>query len=637
MKSEYYLVFGIALIVLVSGCTQQAENEQVDKLGDVKFSCENDNSVQARGYVLLMGLADHHKEGWDVEKSLMEQDPKSKFVLIYDQDENSHLEQISQKFLYDLESLLVEKPVDELVIFGASAGGVTASYSINKLNFSGPVALHTLSSPLKGYWFPEVFLGERATYEKEIALGLAPFQKPGKNVKVYHHKTVTDTILKDHYCGNFAALCDPIKIQNNNIQGSKEFYYPKYDHNPLMGVVIREVLKCYNSEISETIEEIDADQVNRLGSLCYDEESCNAFCLNNRGRCTDYCNGNPENSICKKLFGALDTDKVNTKSDEPINIGCKNNSKPIFTSPFTDLSKIEHITPIGNIKAGSQSRSYVFANRYENGTKALVPIYAPTNATLFGLVYAWRGDKTTGRGEYRLDIRASCEVIFAFDHVTQITDRLKEFAPEVPAEDTRRQSEISVPITEGELLGYTDGVFASGGFDFFLLNYEKEVSHINPSRWTSDHNKYADCPYDYFTEDLKKQYYSMFASAGGEKRKSTCRSASRDVAGTLSGAWFKEKDATDAAGTRLLVGSDFSTVDLVVDENNPLATGSVLSIRHQSAPVKPEDVKIGGSVCYSDGTNHAFLKLLTETQMGSDIRQGPCPSILPDNYEIWER
>ena len=313
-----FLILLIIAVILISGCVQQTkishqgsdqtkpieEKTVVTKSG---FSCENDNSVKTRGYVLLMGLADHEKEGWIIEKNLMEQDSKAKFVLIYDQDENLHLQEISDKFLENLNGILEKNPVEELVIFGASAGGVTASFSIPSLNFSGPVALHTLSSPLKGYDFRgigEAFLGERAIFEKEIALGLEPFAAPGKNVKAYHHKTVTDTILKDYYCGSFASLCDPIKIQNNNIQGSKEFYYPQYDHNSLMGPVIRKVLECYNPNINQTIEEEELvkEKGEALGSLCAGEENCLTFCHNQKGRCMAYCDTDPENPMCQKPF-----------------------------------------------------------------------------------------------------------------------------------------------------------------------------------------------------------------------------------------------------------------------------------------------------------------------------------------------
>ena len=320
---KIFFVLLLVGLVLVSGCAnlQDFNKEKplpsetsdsggkIDETSKIKsgFRCENDQSVKSRGYVLLMGLADHHKEVWTAEKGLMEKDPKAKFVLIYDQDENSKLEDISKKFLEDLNNTIKKNPVEELVIFGASAGGVTASYSIHKLDFSGTVALHTLSSPLKGYDFRgigEAFLGERSVYEREIALGLDTFVPAGKNVKAYHHKTVTDTVLKDHYCRSFASLCDPIKIQNNNLAGSKEFYYPQYDHNPLMGPVIREVLKCYNPEIDKDIEkeEKDTEQNFTLGSLCAGEENCKIFCHASKGACTQYCDKNPDNMLCQNSW-----------------------------------------------------------------------------------------------------------------------------------------------------------------------------------------------------------------------------------------------------------------------------------------------------------------------------------------------
>ncbi len=274
------------------------------------FSCEkntDNNSVAKRGYVLLMGLGDHNKNGWYTEKKYMEQDPKTQFVLIYDQDETKHLPEISEKFLADMHALLKQKPVDELVIFGASAGGVTASYSIAKLNFSGSVALHTLSSPLNGYGFPDAVLGNRQGYLLDIARGLAHFQKPSDNVKVYHHKTVTDTILVDHYCNGVTFLCNAVQIQNNNIEGSKEFFYSKYDHNPLMKVVIPIVLKCYNKNLVTLFSQEESGI--GMGELCTGEDGCRVFCSNNRGLCNQYCETREENQLCRKLFsGELNSD-----------------------------------------------------------------------------------------------------------------------------------------------------------------------------------------------------------------------------------------------------------------------------------------------------------------------------------------
>src|SRR3989338_3007287 len=213
----------VITVILISSCaSKQAEDEKPskssiektavsnDKKTDIKkediktttkketkFSCENDNSkIKKRGYVFLMGLASHYKDEWRKEKEFMQQDPKAAFVEIYDQDENSHIKEISSKFLADMKVLLKKYPVDELVLFGSSAGGVTASYSIskfeNELNFTDSVDLHTMAAPIKGYDLTGIranFIGDRKGYLRDIAIGFDQFKAPGKNVRVYHHKT----------------------------------------------------------------------------------------------------------------------------------------------------------------------------------------------------------------------------------------------------------------------------------------------------------------------------------------------------------------------------------------------------------------------------------------------------------------
>ncbi len=320
---QSHLKFAVVIIAvtLASGClhSQLTNKSKTNEANEAKFSCENINEgIEKRGYVLLMGLADHNKQGWAVEKSYMEQDPKAQFVIIYDQDENLHLTQISEKFLADMHQFLEKNEVDELVIFGASAGGVTASYSISQLNFPGHVVLHTLSSPLKGYGFSGVkenFLGARAGFLRDIAIGLEPFSTPSENVKVYHHKTIRDTILVDYYCNGFTFLCNAVEIQNNNVEGGKEFFYQQYDHNPLMKVVISKVLKCYN----ENLEVASASEGN-LGELCTGEEECNLFCHDNRGRCLQYCNTNTTNFICQKLLNQSESNESQEQTTPPSQI-----------------------------------------------------------------------------------------------------------------------------------------------------------------------------------------------------------------------------------------------------------------------------------------------------------------------------
>ncbi len=62
---------------------------------------------------------------------------------------------------------------------------------------------------------------------------------------------------------------------------------------------------------------------NGLGDLCSNMDECRDFCLDNRGRCEQYCSNYPENMVCQKLFspGGFHTKKLS--SDKPVleNIG----------------------------------------------------------------------------------------------------------------------------------------------------------------------------------------------------------------------------------------------------------------------------------------------------------------------------
>ncbi|MBI2579739.1 MAG: hypothetical protein HYW27_02450 [Candidatus Aenigmarchaeota archaeon] len=525
------LILALALIILIGGCVQQ-QKEVID--ADAKFPCENDNSVQSRGYILLMGLGDHTKEVWAAEKILMEQDPKTRFVLIYDQDENSHIENISKKFLADADAILTENPVEELVIFGSSAGGVTSSYSISRLDFSGPVALHTLASPIGGYdltgWKAQ-FLGDRQGFLRDIAIGFGPFEKPGDNVKVYHHKTVTDTILKDYYCGDMAAFCDVREIQNNNIEGSKEFYYPQYDHDTIMGAVIRDVLKCYNPAIEESLQKETSSP--RLGSLCIGEEACNIFCKDSMAKCQEYCNSDSGNPLCQKPFAfqmklveaeqetrpetvqkIIEEPKeqcsgTKTKfSHAPVNL-----DKTLVMLPL-GLTTGNHVTPIDH---------HYFQNFNNDGFD--IEVYSPGDGYVTEIGHmpgAKEGE------DYRVVIEHTCTVSSIYIHVGTLSEKLK-----TNAVWRNGYSSVRIPVKAGETIG-----FYEKNVDYNLVDEEFVLKgFIVPEHYDGESWKiHVPNTYDYFNEPVRSQLV--------EKSVRTVEPISGkidyDIDGRLVGNWFLE-------------------------------------------------------------------------------------------------
>ena len=364
-----------------------------------------------------------------------------------------------------------------------------------------------------------------------------------------------------------------------------------------------------------------------LGSLCSDEDECREFCLNNRGRCEEYCRGN-ENELCQIIF-SLQQESESTD----IVKDCISNPKPVFTAPFTDIAKISSVTQTGSnalYNPGSQARSYINM-KYEPGTD-IVPIYAPINSTLTGITYATRNLRTgTAKGEYRLDFKVSCEVRYAFDHLADITDKIKEFAPVVPANNTRLDRSVSIYIQAGELLGYTDRNIIGGNWDFVFINTAHESSHSNPERWISDHSNHADCPYDYFTPELKNKYYALIEKSDTEI---TCGPLLHDIPGTIAGYWFKD-DANEDHGKRFGIYGGYHFVEFILANEKEF-----LFIRDGNpSRISPKQVTIGKGTCYFDNEKnaYAYLKLLSETELGLATGNGNCPSSFPQEFEVFER
>lgn len=320
--------------------------------------------------------------------------------------------------------------------------------------------------------------------------------------------------------------------------------------------------------------------------------------------------------------------------------GCVNNPQPTFTHEFTDFSKIAFVAPVGGINVGTQSRSYIQIKKDASDSWPMVPLYAPAKATLKAIYYANRTYPSGVRGEYRLEFQASCEVTFVFDHIANVSDKIKALAPESPANDSHTGVYVSLPVEAGEQLGNTNGTGVAGTWDFYVFNTTKPQYHMNPSRWQSEHNKYAGCPYDYFTLDLKTQYYNALATWEGTKiDPPNCGQASHDVAGTLAGGWFLG-DSTDAKGSELLVGSNFNLVEVLYTRPDPTQTHpdqARFGFRAHSFSVRPEAIKPGDSVCYSDNGSYAYFSLTSETQLLSASGSGNCPVSLLDTYETWNR
>ncbi len=320
---------------------------------------------------------------------------------------------------------------------------------------------------------------------------------------------------------------------------------------------------------------------------------------------------------------------------------CTSNISPQFTHAFTDLSMIDALNPIGGIGGGSPGRSYIGVKK---GLEA--PIYAPADLVLNRIIYADRG---AGYGEYGIFLQASCEVEILFDHIDRLSDTILPYAPKTAVNVTQANqgAEMNVRIKAGQLLGYTNGTELARTFDFLVQNFGRKNVYINPARWEWDQAVYGSCPYDYFSPDLKAQYYEKLGkpSDAGLIKSAVCGNPSNDVAGTASGGWFKGA-STDKRGEYLAIARQYNEAQIATRldgqafaSTQDVQTGNPLFRLTDYSPEKyPADIKPGDSVCYSDNSQWAFIKLVSETELSFAKGSGSCPSTFPDSQaSAWIR
>jgi len=156
---------------------------------------------------------------------------------------------------------------------------------------------------------------------------------------------------------------------------------------------------------------------------------------------------------------------------------------------------------------------------------------------------------------YLLHFQVSCEVILNLDHITDPVQKIRDALPKIPSGDTRTiRLNPTVKFKANELIGYTKGggtqssILPINRFDLGLYITTHTNKFVNQDRYVESYSWKsinAVCAYDYFSEELKRAYYSKFSNF--ERRlvlDAPCRSPNQDVPGTLAGAWFFREDSS---------------------------------------------------------------------------------------------
>jgi hypothetical protein len=190
---------------------------------------------------------------------------------------------------------------------------------------------------------------------------------------------------------------------------------------------------------------------------------------------------------------------------------CVSNPQPIFTHEITDLSKIRRAERWGQVKSKSlKNHSYLFLKKKNKP----IPVYAPVDSYLILQTrYRLQGLKEV---HWRLIFQVGCEIVYRFDHVDTLSDKLLKHLGNIPVnEDQNSAPNVAInppiKIKGGELIAYTQGIPQLGQWDFGLSDISK--NNELPKRLKNFQNKpagrqykYSACPYDYYPADIKKKY-----------------------------------------------------------------------------------------------------------------------------------
>jgi hypothetical protein len=319
---------------------------------------------------------------------------------------------------------------------------------------------------------------------------------------------------------------------------------------------------------------------------------------------------------------------------------CVSDPNPQFTAHFTDLSKIEFISPIGVVTHSIIPHSYVWIGIDLEGQVYEVPVYAPVDSILSGAAFSQgRMQDENGQwvdvAQYSLHFEVSCEVSYHFAHIDRVADWIAAVVPTVPSESSRT-IEVRPPLSvkAGDLIAYTSGTISAHNWDFGVYNRSKSNQFINQERYENvdilGNSLYADCPYKYFGDDLRDQLYALLPGAD-------CGSASRDIVGTVEGSWFAEADFDlTSSGAALAIGGTVTPGgEFVVVRSHEV---EVRVFPGQSTYLCPE--RVTSEHCYQDQRDEArfaYLRLLSDMELAVVFGDGACPQEMPDGSHNYYR
>lgn len=341
-----------------------------------------------------------------------------------------------------------------------------------------------------------------------------------------------------------------------------------------------------------------------------------------------------------QLLNEKEETKIVRNSDD----GCDTE----FTEYLIDPRQVQKVGQIGVVHGSGKSiveRSYISIK--EEYSERQIPIYSPKDMVLIGGAHYKVSSDPNYMPDYVLKFDAGCGVEVLLGHMKGVVPEIE--AKLTPLKQDSREDEIrpGVEFKAGEKVGYyfqekKEGAVA--GFDFVVRDSSVTNKFVNQERYSDDRARnliHGVCPYDYYTQEKKQDYYNLLGGAGGKLFEvNDCGTASRDKAGTISGMWFLDKEIVGEIYDNYKDGEYGSPISLVGDEEavtfGNLGQSATLKV-YSNDPTYKLPIQVTGEHCYqfsqnSRGTGYAYFKVVDDKTMDVYFSSsGDCPSIMPQN------
>ena len=322
---------------------------------------------------------------------------------------------------------------------------------------------------------------------------------------------------------------------------------------------------------------------------------------------------------------------------------CVSNPSPQFTAYVTDLSMVDYIIPPMVISGNKlKNRSYIGNSRDQNNQVYELSIYAPVDSRLVSMgYYFYSALNNEGESvdvyEYDLKFEVSCEISYTFGHVTRLAENTLAVAPTEPVGNLRLDPPLTVKA--GDLVAYTTGTVQGHNWDFVFNNASKSNQFTNQGRYESDlqHLLTADCPYDFYPEEMKNEYYSLMRGGfSGTIRGPDCL-VIHEQPGSISGGWFTEPFTSHRSPD-----SEWAlAIGVWADRNIRVVDYQTRVWINPGAPTYLDPRTVTSEHCYEHQVQpparFVYLKLLSDTQLAVMFGEGACPQSLPYGYQVYYR